>query len=143
MLELRGQKSILSLFVLKWQAIMEMLRTDADSRSVKRAQEVRRIACESGDWETARELDRIQALCTLDGDLCAHVFFGTPFEEYRALLLRDWKGSALPQTYLWRFGPSKPDFVLDLLFPRVSERKRPSARQRHRWNTSSRYVGPL
>jgi hypothetical protein len=45
---------------------------------------------EIGHWETRRDVDRYLALLTGDEALLRHLWFGTPFEGYRARLVKEW-----------------------------------------------------
>lgn len=76
-----------ALFVQKWKAIIRLAKPSSRQSAVKELQPVRVLATAMAHWETLRDCDRMQAVYCKDKTLLTHVYFGTPFEKFRAELL--------------------------------------------------------
>jgi len=71
-------------FIQKWKAVL----LAAKSKEVRPLRDVRKEAWRRGHWETVRECDLFLAQATKNKSLALELYFGTPFEAYRARLLR-------------------------------------------------------
>ena len=74
------------LFVEKWKSVIPALER-GDTTHLASA---RKLALEQGHWETVRELDNVLARATKDETLVRKLYFGTPYEGYRKLLLENY-----------------------------------------------------
>ncbi|MGE4131990.1 MAG: hypothetical protein AB7F86_10160 [Bdellovibrionales bacterium] len=94
---LQGMPTMDRFFVTKWRLIANGLKT----RTVEPFHELRQLATEKGDWETAREADRFLLRVRNDQEIFEHLVFGTPFEAYRQKVLEGGSLSLVHDTYLW------------------------------------------
>ena len=74
------------LFVEKWKSVIPALER-GDTAHLPSA---RKLALAQGHWETVRELDSVLARATRDEALVRKLYFGTPYEGYRKLLLENY-----------------------------------------------------
>ncbi len=76
-------------------------------------------------WEIVRDLDRFRAIATGDTKLIVHLYFGTPFENFRNKLLEDFRNPVkIPDEYLWTLNGEKPtQLVFNLLKAEVEGKK--------------------
>mgnify|MGYP001592723163 CR=1 FL=1 len=91
-------------FVRKWKVISRLFQAP-DSKEVNHdLLAIRKEAGQRCHWETVRECDFHSAIATQDERIALHVYFGTPFHEYRERLLREMKKDLLiPKFYGWEF----------------------------------------
>lgn len=80
---LKSSHGLGSFFVEKWSQI---LKVKSNQVKVHELSELREKALRIGHWETIRDCDYIQAKITEDQALVRHLYFGTPFKEYRKRL---------------------------------------------------------
>lgn len=92
------------LFVQKWRAIAELMRTDSIENGLGKLRTVRQAARDLGHWETMRDCDFHEAIATKNSLLAQYVYFGTPFQSYQKRL-REATSSwlVLPEIYDYRF----------------------------------------
>ena len=83
-------------FVKKFRAVARVQRAKGNPQSLDELRLVRTEAIRRAHWETARDLDRIEAVVKRDPALFAHVYFGTPFESFRQKMEEDAKGALVP-----------------------------------------------
>lgn len=79
------------IFVRRWRAMVESLRTNGAPTPVRLLNAVRKRAAAKGRWHTVRDVDRVLAMAKRDEDLFARVYWGTPSPAYRKRLLMEWK----------------------------------------------------
>jgi tetratricopeptide (TPR) repeat protein len=88
-----------ALYIEKWQAITESLRSGAPTSTLIKVQE---RALELHHWETVRDCEFYIAKLTDNHRALIHLFCGTPFKSYKSRVLREFKGGLkLPNDYLW------------------------------------------
>ena len=103
-----------ALFVLKWKVILQVARSGAPRR-FQALDVVTHEAVRCGHWETVRECDRFRAVGDRDERLLTHVYFGTPFEDFRKSLLLDFGSPVdMPPEYDWSPGGHGKGGVLSL-----------------------------
>ncbi|MES2964160.1 MAG: hypothetical protein V4760_09745 [Bdellovibrionota bacterium] len=85
-----------SLFVRKWQTILESF----ESKDVTKLISLRQEAIERRDGETAREADRFRLLISFDAATFDHLLFGTPYPEFRKMLCRQMRQAPSKLEYL-------------------------------------------
>jgi hypothetical protein len=85
------------LFVLKWKAIVEALRSGSIEPLVKFSAAAR----EHGESEAVRETDLFQLIIKFDPERFNHLYFGTPFAAYRERILRSVNQTRIEPRYLY------------------------------------------
>jgi tetratricopeptide (TPR) repeat protein len=110
---LRESGTLDSFLVRKWMAILElrrqMNRSEGLNSSLPGLQEVRREAEKRGDWESMRDCDFHRAIAKRDTDLYWHVYYGTPYRDYRQRMEREkWNDfGPEPKDYIWHLGAGR------------------------------------
>lgn len=101
--------SVDSLFIEKWSAILLLKQVGPKKPIREKLDEVRAKAKALHHWETLRDLDYHWAIASQDSDLLRKLYFGTPFESYRARILRTLKkmGEGLDDGYQPTLEPEK------------------------------------
>lgn len=91
-------------FVKKWRAISEMLK---NPKRVEAVRKVRQSAILLKHWETVRDCDRFECIATRNEELYRHLYFGTPYADFRERLKKDFeKEPSLPEFYIWNMNGS-------------------------------------
>jgi len=105
-----------ALYVQKWQAIVEAVRKGMTKNVQRQFEAVREQAFLKRNWETLRDCDFHQARIDEDFKLARHVYFGTPYGDYRRRFQRYWQKD-FGISYDWRIdgGRRKAKHHLDLL----------------------------
>lgn len=94
------------LFIFKWRALIEVLNGKKNRHAI--FEKVRGKAAEIHHWETVRDCDRLEAILEKDRDLYLKVHFGTPWENYREWIAREFKGNGeIPDEYVRHFEGEK------------------------------------
>ncbi len=93
-----------TLFLLKWEAIADVMRNKAKQESLLQLRSVRKKAEVMNHWETVRDCDFHEALALQDTALALRVYFGTPFPSYRKRLRDATAGwLTIPNSYQLQF----------------------------------------
>ncbi len=103
-------------FVRKWSAVHRVL-SEKSAGAFSELESIRSEAKERHHWETVRDCDRIRAIARREKEVFLHVYFGTPYESFRARALEEagWTAS-LPDSYRWELKPSgRPGKAWNLL----------------------------
>lgn len=102
-------------YARKWQAILQVVfekETQSNRSSVEAA---RKEALRLGLWESVRHLDRIKAVYWNHDELIPHLYFGSPYPDFRRRLLADLKKPVLlPSEYAWNLKGTGGGFRLNL-----------------------------
>jgi hypothetical protein len=88
----RSTQIVDSLYIEKWQAITEALR----SRSIEPLVRAENRAKASGHSETLRDLDFFRLKVAFDPQIFLRLFFGTPFHHYRERLKQAFPDQMIP-----------------------------------------------
>lgn len=93
------------LFLNKWHAAASLFIEGVSPQRLRELQEVRESAGRIHHWETMRECDLYQAICTNDIALFQKVYVGTPFRGFRKRMqvLSPFKVE-IPEFYDWNLG---------------------------------------
>lgn len=112
--DLKGTDGNARFFVEKWRTIAEVEKSHASAASLKKISELKAKARKKMHWETLRDCDRVLAVETQNIELLQRVYFGTPYESYRAWITKMF-GSKFdpPSEYLWKLGANAKQ-VIDL-----------------------------
>lgn len=115
---LAGGEATDALMRRKWEAVLALTETPS-AGSLKQLHAVKNSAHRQEHWETVRDCDMFEAVLMRNESLLHHVYFGTPFENYRRrLLLRYESPGPLPDRYDWELGKvSARSPVLSLVNP--------------------------
>ncbi len=101
---LAGGEATDALMRRKWEAVLE-LTEKTSAVSLKKLHAVKKTAQRQTHWETVRDCDMFEAVLTRNERLLHHVYFGTPFENYRRrLLVRYERPGPIPDRYDWELG---------------------------------------
>ncbi len=96
------------LYIRKWRWIGRLMKDAGDRQALENLAQVRREALQINEWETVRECDFYLSKFKKDAEGLLYTYFGTPFNEYRAKMLRrcsDW--IQIPAYYHWGAKDSK------------------------------------
>lgn len=103
------------LFVHKWKTLIHVKRSGGARDALEELAKLREESLNRQHWETLRQCDDFAAMATADREMFLKVYFGTPFESYRARLLEEFpQAVALPEKYLWRPIGDNPKLILDV-----------------------------
>ncbi|MFL5812966.1 MAG: hypothetical protein ACJ763_05265 [Bdellovibrionia bacterium] len=110
------------LLIEKWKAILDLAR-DGNSRS-EPLLKIQAKARELREWETVRDCDFHLARYTQDLQLGRHLYFGTPFDAYRARLIQKLRISEPEATerFEWQIGSRGNEFQVDVVSGESSTR---------------------
>lgn len=103
------QSGVTEEFLLRrFRAIVGCLR-EPDDEALSRLRAVREEAIARRHWETVRDCDRFEAVARRDEALLHRLYFGTPFEAFREVLIFDRRWHCeIPATYVFSPGISDP-----------------------------------
>ncbi len=93
--------------VKKWRAILSLHRDrEKDSARIE-LERIRQEAVSLHLWESLRQCDLYEALLTRNPHLFIHLYYGTPHEEYRKKILREFSAAPIiPDHYDFCFSHS-------------------------------------
>ncbi len=92
-------------FLLKKRIFFLNCKLNPDSVSNADFESFRRLAWDFGDYDSIRDADFYQADCRRDERLFAKVYYGSPFESYRRMLLRSPMASSVKdsESFIYNF----------------------------------------
>ncbi len=109
------------LFIAKWRAVAVLAQSPHAPASREPLNKLRLDAIQMNHWETVRDCDRLLAVHTGDPTLALKLYFGTPYEAYRAHLMRELKQPLeIPSDYPLVFTGSGRHKELSLLMEKRS-----------------------
>lgn len=98
-----GTKSMEGMFIRKWRAVLALYQ-DASTVHFKLLEAVRNEAIRVKHWETVRSCDYYAALFGRDRKLFSHVYFGTPYDNFKQEMLKEFaEPVSLSQSLDWNF----------------------------------------
>lgn len=123
---LEAGEALSEFFIEKWRAIAAFCR---DPRTPGPLLAVRKEAVARRHWETIRQVDRVRGEFARDRKWLERVYFGTPFDRYRAKLLQEcpWL-EPLPDYFDW----GTPGKRLDLRAQALTEGSLKPGKLHHR-----------
>jgi len=93
--------------MIKWSLILSGLET----KSLEPFDALKKIAIKNREWEACREADFYRLKVDYNRELFIHLYFGTPFAEFREHVARELGGAPTQDMYV--FGPkASPRFDL-------------------------------
>lgn len=113
-------------FIKKWKVILQVFQSKGESQALHNLRAFKQEACAKRHWETARDCDLIEAICTKNEPLIHHLYFGTPFARFRSRVLSS-VGHPIrfPESYVWRLkGKGKVKVPIDLSSGTIGGRPR-------------------
>ncbi len=116
---LQNSGGLSALLVQKWTAILQLLRQPKSVKDRAALHQVRKEGKARRNGEVVRDCDLFDAVTGQSAELFLQVYFGTPFEPYRARALSLYGVQVdLPSRYVWNpFGGKPPTKVLNLAVP--------------------------
>ncbi|MGE0762114.1 MAG: hypothetical protein AB7N80_02430 [Bdellovibrionales bacterium] len=97
---------VYQLFLKKWTAVLELLRSDSSRQALQKMAQVRENAKALNHWETLRECDFYEAIYSANEELCLYVYFGSPYSAYRQRLIDFYPHKIrIPESYNWHGTP--------------------------------------
>ncbi len=87
------------IFIQKWSLILEGL----ESKTMGPFEKLRELAIEKRDWEAHREGDLYSLRISPEEERLGHLYFGTPYVEFRKRILDESK--KLPANVMYLLGP--------------------------------------
>jgi hypothetical protein len=122
------------LLIEKWRAILELahnksVRSETIHLGASEARDallkIQTKAKELREWETVRDCDFQLARYTQDFQLGRHLYFGTPYEAYRARLVKKLgvKSPDLDERFEWQIGSRGKEFLIDAVSGESSSRQ--------------------
>jgi tetratricopeptide (TPR) repeat protein len=108
------------IYLEKWRAVAALLQDPKDGSALKNLRRVRLEAIERCEWETIRECDFHESMICQDRAMFLRLYFGTPHQPYREMMLRrDGGRTTIPESYVW--GTSEQ--TLDVEFGSVADKQ--------------------
>jgi hypothetical protein len=102
------------LFVQKWRAVAQILQ---NPREVNPLKKVRQRALQLKHWETVRDCDLFLCVARKDEALFRHLYFGTPWEEFRSRLVREFGAHPeVERSHEWNLSDRATAPVLEVPF---------------------------
>ncbi len=101
----------------KWRAVLEItvVRGGNKEKWIESLRNLSTEAIQSRQWELRRDCEKYVALATRDEQKLLKLYFGTPYENYRTHLLKEWgEAIELPKDYLWKIGDKKKFSTIDV-----------------------------
>lgn len=109
---LSDTKSLDGFFIDMWRAILNLRRAPG-KQTLEGLRIIREQAHNRRHWETLRQVDWVQAEVTRNPPRLTHLYFGTPFVDFREALGSS--GLEIAAEYFWGNELERPvDFVFDL-----------------------------
>lgn len=103
---IKSKDSLDAFLIQKWRVLGVLFR-DRDRSAVETLNEFRIEAFKRKHWETLRQLDYYEAICTHNETLLTKVCFGTPFRAFIETARSEFSGKLeIPQTFSWQLGGS-------------------------------------
>ncbi|MGE0763827.1 MAG: hypothetical protein AB7N80_11165 [Bdellovibrionales bacterium] len=94
---------VYQLFLEKWSAVVQLRLTNCSLLSLQNMNWVRDKAIALQHWESVRDCDFFFATSKNDRHLFHRVYFGTPYNEYRRRLVRNFHDpQPIPSYFDWR-----------------------------------------
>ena len=95
-------------YVEKWKTIFSVHGMKSPKRGLDRLVELKQSAEENYHWETLRECDFYISVFSKNKNLFEQVYFGTPYESYRKMMVEKWV-AAKPksESFIWNKGQSQ------------------------------------
>lgn len=87
--KLEKHGGVFALLIEKWTAVAELGRAPFAPASARALTQVKARAAALGHWESIRDCDRFESVILRDSDLLRKLYFGTPYDEFRARILSD------------------------------------------------------
>lgn len=99
---IKDEKSLYYLLVEKLRAVCRFAQNPEDAQALRRLNEIRSRASENNHWETVRDCDYYFAVLKKDLYLLHRLYAGSPYESFRAKLLKGFGNQvAMPDHYEW------------------------------------------
>ncbi|PWU16279.1 MAG: hypothetical protein C5B49_10720 [Bdellovibrio sp.] len=96
------------LYVHKWSRLLDLYERPKSKEATRALREVYQQALVLRHWETLRDLDRHLAITQRDTQLFHHLYYGSPYEEYRNRLRGQLSDLPEPPAhYIWRLRGEK------------------------------------
>ena len=96
------KNNLYNLFIRKWMVFLNILSEGYPEHYQIKLKNLRAEAQQLQHWETVRDCDRFEAVVTQNKKLLLKVYFGTPHENFRQKLIREFKSTVvIPEFYVW------------------------------------------
>ncbi|MCB0366965.1 MAG: hypothetical protein H6624_02640 [Bdellovibrionaceae bacterium] len=102
---LKHSKTIGHFFVKKWRVLLDLKTSQSPQKNLASLRALRREATKIKHWESVRDCDFYLQEFSGKSDLFDHLYFGTPYLDFRKRLHRAFPGHGpTPQHYIWHPG---------------------------------------
>lgn len=104
-------------FVRKWMAINALFSKTNTKAAIRQLENICTEAVQIEHRETLRDIDYHLAVFNKDGNLYQKLYFGTPYNSFRARLKKVFNGIPLNESFLWVLGAPNgvtPISIIDL-----------------------------